>query len=266
MSSAMPAMHAFREWDILEPQPLSARSWASLLRNEIPAIVLRQFATPQECAQLLVSANHFGFGTYCNVVPQIDRIGVTVFEHDRSAHLAYFREADAARKVQRAIFAGAFDPVNRFLQLLRSRAGVTASVASDPQLGTYYAGLVRRIERGTLLHIDYAPAEHPSWSIARVQSQFSWNVYIEIDASAPGETRIFNRQWRPSDEALRMHGTYGYRPEIVTGAQHVCLRPALGEVYILNTRNYHQVEASGGHRTTVGSAGGEMGGAIVLWS
>lgn len=259
---------ASRVWSTTEPQQLTESSFWSLLRNEIPAIVVPDFASCEECAGLAISAEAHGFSTYRDVSPPIDRIGVTVFEHDGTDHGMYFREAAVAGVVQRAIFADAFDPVQRFIRILRDQAHVAADVAIHPTFGRYYSGLIRRIEKGTLVHIDYAPTEHPSWGVvSEVEAQFSWNLYIELDAIAPGDTRIFERVWQPGDESLKIVGTYGYRRDIVSASRCVTFRPSLGAVYILNTRNYHEVEPSRGRRTTVGSGGGALRNRqIVLWS
>jgi len=256
-----------RSWSTHEPQELSPRSWEQLARNEIPLIVLRGVATHAECATLVARAASIGFAQYENVQPPIDRIGATVFEHNNTSMQSYFAEANRVRALQNEIFSKSFSPLERFTSRMLSALGRPVELASDPQHGNYYAGLVRRIENSTLLHIDYAPAEAPTWSIASVTSQLAWNLYVELSDIGAGVTHVYNRPWQPADEAMKVPNTYGYEHALVAGAERITFRPTLGDVYIFNTRNFHEVEASLGRRTTVTSAIGiEPEGDIVLWS
>ena len=254
-------------WSVFAAQELDRNSWRQLIRNEIPAVVIRGFATPEECARLLERAQAIGFEAYKNVVPPIDRIGATVFEHNGADVSAYFTRAEQCRAIQGEIFAQSFSPLERLMSRLREVTGAPVQIAADPRRGTYCAGLIRRIENGTLLHIDYAPAEQPEWWVAQIQVQLAWNLYLELDPQNPGRTHVFNREWVPEDEVYKLAGTYGYSRPVVEGAAKYTLRPTLGDVYIFSTRNYHEVDSSGGHRTTVTSAiGTHPDGRIVLWS
>nr|WP_257453443.1 hypothetical protein [Archangium lipolyticum] len=200
-------------------------------------------------------------------MPPIDRIGVTVFEHNGSDVSGYFEKAKGFQALQGEIFAQSFSPVERLMSRLRQALGVPVQVAADPKHGTYCAGLIRRIENGTLLHIDFAPAEQPEWWVAQVQSQLAWNLYLELDPVSPGKTYVYDRAWTSADETLKVPGTYGYQRSVVEGAKKYTLKPTKGDVYIFNTRNFHEVDPSGGRRTTVTSAIGTLpDGRIVLWS
>ncbi len=254
-------------WDVFAARELDQNSWQQLIRNEIPAVVIRGFATPDECSRLVERAQVIGFEAYKDVVPPIDRIGATVFEHNGSDVSAYFGRAEQCRAIQGEIFSQSFSPLERLMSRLRQATGSPVQIAADPKHGTYCAGLIRRIENGTLLHIDYAPAEQPEWWVAQVQVQLAWNLYLELDPENPGKTYVYNRAWTPEDDVYKLPGTYGYSRPVVEGAERYTLQPTRGDVYIFSTRNYHEVESSAGHRTTVTSAIGTLpDGRIVLWS
>lgn len=236
-----------------------------LFANEVPALILRGFASPAECAALATASEEIGFRPYAHVQPVIDRIGVTVFEFDAGDRRSYFRAAEEATKLQRQIFDRSFDPLARLLQHVRGFA-FDIDRAIDPVDGPYHAGLVRRINHGTLLHIDYAPFEHPEWSIAAVESQIAWNLYLETP-SAGGATHVFERAVVPSDAEYKVEGTYGYRRKVVAGASRFTFKPSLGDVVLFNTRNFHEVEGGVGQRTMFTSAIGKLGdGSLVTWS
>jgi hypothetical protein len=265
-------MHHAREsvanrWPTLQPEALSGQSWQQLLRNDIPLLVIRGFATNEECERLVHSANTVGFGAYEDVWPPIDRIGTTVFERDRVGAEQYFADVQRLIGVQSAIFDRAFDPVERFMEMLAQATGASVSVARSSSGQRYYAGLVRRIEEGTRLHIDFAPADHPTWSVASVVSQLSWNLYLEVGAQDSGRTHVYDRMWQPLDERFKLPHSYGYSDEVVADVARATFAPTIGDVYVFNTRNYHRVDPSCGHRTTVTSAVGQYpDGSLALWS
>ena len=254
-------------WNTLNVEELDRDCWQRLVRNEIPAVVIRDFATPDECARLVERSQVIGFGPYEKVVPPIDRVGATVFEHNGSAISLYFAEAERVRAIQGEIFSQSFSPLERFMSRLSGIAGAPVQIAADPIHGTYSAGLIRRIENGALLHIDYAPAEHPEWWVAQVEAQLSWNLYLELDPVNPGRTHVYNREWSAKDVTFKIPDSYGYQHAVTDGAKRFTLHPTRGDVYIFNTRNFHEVESSKGRRTTVTSAVGVLpDGRIVLWS
>jgi hypothetical protein len=254
-------------WPSLAPAPLTRETLGQLLRNEIPLVMLPAIATPEECARLVEASSRIGFEPYEHVDPPIDRIGITVFEYVHVGMAAYFADAGRARAAQREIFTASFDPLERVIARMSGGAGVSVDVAVDPTLGRYHAGLVRRIEQGTMLHIDFAPAEQPDWHVSAITAQLAWNFYVELDGDRAGRTRVYNRPWVPRDELLKIPDTYGYRHELVRGAQRLTFQPTLGDVYLFNTRNFHEVEPSTGRRTTCTSQMGlQHENHLVLWS
>ena len=263
--AAAPAAPLDRRWVHAEVAPLSPRSLVQLVANEIPAIVVPAFASEAECAALVAHANELGFERYRGVSPPIDRLGVTVFEHDGLDAAGYFRAAAAAHALQREIFACSFDPLARFIALVAANHRGRVSVAVDPQRGAYFAGLIRRIEHGTLLHIDDAAVEHPRCHVAQARAQLSWNLYLQLEGDR-GALTVHDRAWQPAHEPLRT-GSYGYHHDVVDGAPRFTYHPAVGEVCIFNTRNFHEVAPSGGTRIAFTSAIGTFADdAIELWS
>lgn len=249
-------------------QELSESSWKQMCDGTALVVRISNFASPEECAALVAAAERIAFSKYENVDPPIDRIGVTVFEHDRHNQQAYFDHAAETREVQRRIFDASFDPVARMREIFAKRTNHPLGVANDAAHGDFYAGLVRRIEHGTLLHVDWAPGEHSGWAVTKVERQFAWNLYAELSSTKGGATHVWHRRWRREDDAAhKIEGTYGYRNEVLGDAPVVSYQPTLGDVYIINTQCYHTVDPCNGRRTTVTSALGTLpGDHHILWS
>ncbi len=266
-------MNSLQRSDSVRPQgwgaqarDLSPTSLRQLLASQIPAIVIRGFASAEECDQLVRAADKLGFEPYRQVEPPIQRIGVTVFEYDSIGMDAYFRQAAALRELQDRIFAASFNPLRRLMDKLSANHSGQVGIATDPTHGQYYAGLVRRIEDGTLLHIDFAAAEQPDWTVASVRAQLAWNLYVDL-ADGAGDTHVYDRPWNARDEQYKIADSYGYRHEVIVGANRYTYRPRRGDVCIFNTRNFHEVDPSKGKRVTFTSAIGRFDDdSLRLWS
>lgn len=253
-------------WETTEELPLNAESLTMLFENRIPALRIKQFATPEECEALVVQAHLLGFDSYQEVSPRIDRIGITVFEYNKVGKDEYFRAVNRANAGQQRITSASFNPLKRIMAEIQECTNTTVRIASEPSYGNYYAGLTRKMEQGTLLHIDYASAEQPKWEVGTVVTQLVWNLYLKLSPSNQGKTQIYNRQWYPEDEVYKID-SYGYSNTVVAGANKIVFQPKVGDVVIFNTRNYHTVEPIDGHRVTFTSAMGLLpNDEIVFWS
>ena len=244
---------------------LSSTSLQRLFGNEIPLIRIPQFAGLDECNGLVERASAIGFGDYQNVTPKIERLGLTVFEYYRAGKEQYFQAVNSATQYQNRILGG-FNPLQRIMQLLQKTTGRVVRIASEPSYGEYFAGLTRKIEQGTQLHIDFAPNEQPGWEVSNVISQLSWNLYLKVSCNSHGKTHIYDCPWCPKDEQYKLD-SYGYDDQVLAGANATSFRPQVGDVVIFNTKNYHTVEPTQGHRIMFTSALGLLpSGDIIFWS
>jgi hypothetical protein len=254
------------DWNTLAENELNGCALRQLFSGQIPYVRVRNFASPEECEALVQGAVKEGFGSYRGVEPIINRIGNTVFEYNSISKHEYFEKNKALLQTQQRIFDNSFNPLQRFTDLLRQRTGKAVGIATNSAGQPYYAGLIRRIEKGTLLHVDFAPGEQPEWEVAAVRQQAVWNLYLRVSHPQSGRTHVFNRQWQPSDDRLK-EGNYGYNRRVVEGAEEAVFEPDVGDVVIFNTRNFHYVEPTEGERVTFTSAIGRTpSDELVLWS
>lgn len=253
-------------WEKKQEYPLTQESFKMLLNNQIPLIHFKEFATPKECENLVYQAQLFNFDSYEDVEPKIERIGITVFEYNRLSKAAYFEAVERTSQLRESILADSFNPLERLMMYIRRCTGATVRIASEPFNGSYYAGLIRKIEKGTQLHIDYAPLEQSQWEVGGVIAQLSWNLYLKFSPNSNGNTRIYDRQWQPGDDQYKLD-SYGYSDAVIADADMITFQPYVGDVFIFNTRNFHTVEPMDGQRVTFTSAIGLLpNGEIILWS
>jgi hypothetical protein len=255
-----------RPWADRGTDMLTSETLQQLMDNLVPYIRLPGFASTSACDALADCVINEAFGNYRGVEPRIERMGCTVFEYDAVGKEDYFADSRMAAEARDRLFRVTFDPLSMMTRLLARNTGRRTSIAESSAGQSYYAGLVRRIEQGTKLHVDYAPAEQKGWEICAVRHQLTWNLYLKVDGGSSGQTTVYCRQWRPEDKRFK-EGSYGFNRKVVMGSEHATFQPAVGEVVLFNTKNYHEVAPSLGCRITVASAIGETSrGDLILWS
>lgn len=239
-----------------------------LFSGQIAGICIPGFLNRKECADLSQRAEELEFKDYLNVTPRIGRVGITVFEYDNLGKPSYFGAVQQANRRIAQIANGICNPLERVMDWLKTMSPrAQVSIAHEQGFGPYFAGLFRRIEEGTLIHVDFAPAEHPTWGVAQVTAQLAFNVYIKCPDAEPGVVHIWEKQWEALDEIQRVRGTYGYLPNIVEKIPSAAIVPQPGMLMVINTRNFHQVSAAAGMRIAISAAIGRMpNDNIVVWS
>ncbi|MEH2050566.1 2OG-Fe(II)-dependent halogenase WelO5 family protein [Nostoc sp.] len=252
-------------WDNKQEYPLTTESLKMLLEQRIPLIRLKEFATPQECEMLYAQSQLLNFNAYEDVSPKIEKVGITVFEYNRISKADYFKEVEIATKLRDSITAASFDPLQRIMEKFRE-CGAKVRIASEPFYGSYYAGLIRKIEHGTQIHIDFAPLEQSGWEICTITAQLSWTLYLKLSDNNQGKTCIYDRSCKPEDEQYKLD-SYGYSDRVIADADTIAFQPYVGDVLLFNTSNFHYVEPMNGQRVAFTSMIGLLpNGEIIFWS
>ncbi|MGV0104588.1 2OG-Fe(II)-dependent halogenase WelO5 family protein [Nostoc sp. DSM 114167] len=252
-------------WDKKQEYPLTTETLKMLLEHRIPLIRLKEFATPEECEMLYAQSQSLSFNAYQDVTPKIEKVGITVFEYNSISKGNYFKEVERATKLRDSIFAASFNPLERIIEKFRE-CGVNARIASEPDYGSYYAGLIRKIEHGTQIHIDFAPIEQSEWEVCTITAQLSWTLYLKLSDNNQGKTCIYDRRWQPSDEQYKLD-SYGYSDRVIADADAIAFQPYVGDVLLFNTTNFHYVEPMHGQRVAFTSMIGLLpNGEIIFWS
>jgi hypothetical protein len=251
-------------WKGLAARSLTEKNLQALFDNEIPAIHLGAFAAAEECQLLLDGLNGLRIENYENVSPEIGRIGITVFEAGERTESYLDRVPDYVAQMQR-LFQDSFDPVQRVRDQLSKVFKGAVEIAEEPDGKRYFAGLVRVMRDGTLLHVDFAQHDAPSWCIGNVNAQITWNLFLSSGGDG-GECEIYNQQWESCDEMYKSQNAYGYDRGVLKSSQSYTVKPIVGDVVFFNCRNYHEVGKTNGIRVTLGSFVGRMKDRLLLWS
>jgi hypothetical protein len=257
-----------RPWPQTVNLPATSHTLQGLFSGRVAGLCIPDFLTKAECEELIKRIGEWEFSQYRNVSPPINRLGITVFEYDGLGKAEYFKAVEEANRNTARITEGIDSPVQRVMDWLSSLVPNTPiSRAVEVGYGQYFAGLLRRIEEGTLIHVDFAPAEHPTWGVGQVINQMAWNIYLKVPAADPGFVYVWKKQWRQEDDVYKIPGSYGYIPEVVEGVPFAKITPKQGMLMMINTRNFHQVLPSAGIRLAMSAAAGcTADKRIVFWS
>jgi hypothetical protein len=257
-------------WTTRAEHDLTPDTLRALLDNAIPAIRIRGFASPAECA-VFATAAKAGNLKYYSVKRKIGYIGQAQYEYrwnpDKSE---YFKAVEAANRDLEAVLAQTFDPVERLVGHLRAVWPGPVDIAEEPGQGRYYAGVIRLASQGVDLHVDYAPLNTLDCSISAIDAQLGWNFFAE-DPGEGGLTTIYNNPWNPERAPGEIPQSYDLDRALTEGVPSLTYAPTAGDVVIFNTRNPHEIGGAGdgavAERVSIGSFVGRMpDGALVLWS
>jgi len=64
---------------------------------------------------------------------------------------------------------------------------------------------------------------------------------LSLAPFAGGWTEVHDGQWTPAALKVRDRESYGYSPALVEGRAKAVLEPQVGDLYLFNTRDIHQV-------------------------
>jgi hypothetical protein len=257
-------------WTDLREHDLTPDSLDDLLANRIPAIRIRNFATPEECASFTASAKAGNMKFY-SVAKRIGYIGMAQYEYRWNRPMSDFFDAVPGAKADlQWVVDRSFDPVRRLVGALQAVYDAPIGPAREKQFGEYFAGIIRMASEGVDLHADFAPFNSPAYSIGRIDSQLAWNFFAE-ELLSGGETTIYNEPWTPEMKPGEIPKSYGLDPAIVAGSQAFTYKPTAGDVVLFNSRNPHQVGGGqtlpGRDRISIGSFIGRMPDrSLVMWA
>lgn len=257
-------------WKSAGEHELTSENLVALLNNEIAAIRIKGFATPKECSDFADAAKH-GNVKYYSVARKIGYIGQAQYEYrwnpDKSL---YFKAVEEANRDLKAVVEKTFDPVARFIQHLARVYPEPVTVAEEPGLGKYYAGIIRLASQGVDLHVDYAPFNTLDYAIKNIDAQLGWNFFAE-EPGAGGATTIYNNPWNPEMKPGEIPQSYGLDKSLTEGVPSLTYEPTAGDIVIFNTRNPHEISAGAEgavrDRVSIGSFVGRMpDSSLVVWA
>ncbi|MCK6545381.1 2OG-Fe(II) oxygenase [Myxococcota bacterium] len=255
-------------WRTLEAEPLSRGSLEALCRAEIPAVHVDALLDDAECDAVMRALPGGGFERYARrpAFQTFERIGIAQGGYGSSKRDEYFEAAVAARAERDAIVrASGVDPLARAMDRLRTDGGADVSIAREADGREYFAGIIRRINTGVDLHADCCRRTDPRWQIHGNVAQLSLNVYL-TDFTG-GACVVHDRLREEADDVTVPRGSYVYDRALVRGASAARLQPKKGELLMINSRCFHEVEPATSDRVTFAAFVGLLpDGRFVVWA
>ncbi len=226
-------------WENTEIQPISRKATLALFENRIPAVRIESFASRSEIDQL--SSALLEYASRTNSIQEVTRLGISQYEQGiRGSKDSYFKMVSQLDAEFSKIYAQSFSPLQRMVNILE-KLGFDAGIMTEPGMGQYFAGSGKLRNGYSPIHVDFSPQDSSGWSVAQVQAQLAWNVYLNIPRQG-GQLLIWDKQWNPEDDEFQVDGSYYYSDTVVSSAQLLPVQVHPGEVIIINSRNYHAVE------------------------
>lgn len=231
------------------------RALQSLIEQRSAVIVLRGLIGPEvlESARQAVLRNR-------------DQLVVTEYVNGRLVTIGpylvkYLHRLDAyfaAAHMTDQLFQ---DPTGDLRRIVRERLAQVLGlrrleVAAEPD-GRLYAPAVIRVHRdgqANPLHNDNIMRDAASApiSLRSLRQQLSCIVCLQ-ECDEGGELVHYQRPWGQADEQYKIASGLGYRPQVVSGSARMSYKPQSGDVYLINSTLYHEInEVRGCDRITMG--------------
>jgi len=249
---------------------LSTESLAALIRNEIPAIRITDFATPDECAAFSRAVRNSPDLKAYSVATPTYYLGLVMYEYRQGGgrKREFFDAVPEAVAAQQKLYSESFDAPQRFVDTLGAHFPGTITMAHEPGYGDYCPVVVRVASGGVHLHADFAPFNSPDWATGAVSEQITWNLYTECPAQG-GETTVYNAPWTPAAGEDPARGLPDRGVEDRDDVESFTFAPHEGEVVLFNPRNPHKIAAGtpgDKGRISIGSFLGTTGDKLIMWA
>ncbi len=239
-----------------------------LLGGNLGAARVPGFFSDAQCAALAGCLARIPFDSYnaTRVYPPIIRFGPSLNDsrHDGRLQQDYWAQADKSRLLWTdAGFSP--DPLALCRKIFSDVWGEPVQAATIDGRAVY-AGVLREINGGALVHYDDVNLEFPGGPFdSRITGQLAFNMYISTTASG-GETVVWDRHWRSEDEPYRRG--YGYDEAVTGNARFLTVAPATGDALLFNPHNLHAVRPTqGGSRIAFAFFLGQTeDDRLVMWS
>ncbi|KAF7900090.1 hypothetical protein EAF00_004426 [Botryotinia globosa] len=248
------------KWKTTNPVRATKASLLDLLEGRTPILHEPEFLSKEDCSKLTKTLEP-RLTPYLHATgPKLAKVGVAQFEFqaqseddlkNRSGNekQEYFQAVrdlgDPHGKLEAEIGVNAFAKVFEFIKSIAPEDWevMIATEVVDDGTQSYFAGIFRVINNGTPVHCDWAPYDTrtESWAISRLTHQLAANLCITPPPINSGGTTVHDLQWSPEALKFRDPDSYGYFPGLVEGRQKVDFQPHIGDLYLFNSRNMHQV-------------------------
>ena len=208
----------------------------SISSGEIPALILRNFYSKEDCQK--VASQTSNFSKHMHGETYLKKIGVFLSAYQNEKE-DYFNDAKVANDELNKIFTEK-NPVHDIHNKIKEISNFEISTATEDG-ATYSQGIIRLWETGDIgsLHRDNANFEVPNYQISKYQNQISCVLYL-YEPELGGELVVYRQKWEKPDEKFREIG-FGYKKEVLKTTEKTTVFPIQGDLIIFNPNHYHEI-------------------------
>jgi len=242
---------------VLLVEKLTANAFRVLKNSTALMVVVPNYIQPSVARKIsdnVMKSQDFG---YYENASDIGRVGMALFEaiEDPKQMETYFGSARSNQKILNDIAAPYTWPIDKLRIDTDNLLEHGAEVAKFEK-GRAFAGLARIFSEGSDAedHTDELMKDVPDERLAsEIIQQLAANVYLQ-ESDSGGDLVVVDQKLRyPNYEKFQIEGSYGIRPEFVTGESAI-YRPRAGDLVLFDSMNIHSVTKIFGPRDRVSAS------------
>lgn len=221
-----------------ETQNISQKDFENILSGEIPALVVRDFYSENQCEE---------------IIKKIETSKKTYFQKTKLEHIGpflmsfttkkkdYFEKSKEFQKINHDIFEKIENPSTKIFNMIQ-KILPSFSISLAEQDEGHFSPFVIRIHRkgkSIPIHKDNVTYEGKEYEISKIDQQLSCVLHLQ-ESETGGDVIIYKNQWEKKDEKYR-NIDFGYMPNVVSKEYCKISNIKKGDLVIINPNYYHQV-------------------------
>ncbi|WP_169807735.1 2OG-Fe(II)-dependent halogenase WelO5 family protein [Herbidospora mongoliensis] len=261
-------MNADGRFKLVRAQVLKTGHLKRVASGQIAGVIIPSILKASNCETITSALRTLPTGLYDvdRVHPPIARFGPALNDHrtEDGVDPMYWSLAESARTawLNAGLSSG---PLTAALAALHSSWHQRTEIATISDRPAY-AGVIREINAGTLIHNDCIIREFPFGILdTQISAQLALNIYLSVGVDG-GATTVWHRRWQPEDESSRIG--YGHTQTVVADAPYASFNPEVGDALLFSSEHYHDVSpVSSGRRISLAFfLGLTSDDRLVVWS
>jgi len=226
---------------------------ASLWKGTAPYAAFPGFLDESECLEITTALETAPKTTFRSGNALVSTLGVYLPDAVNDPPAYFSRAAELEPFIASVLNHGHGDVRDRIRLMFESHVNRPVIAAIDPGGQEYGQGSLRihGSGAGASVHRDVVSVDAAGWNIAEMEAQFSAVLMLQ-PPEAGGELVVYRQRWQPEDDAeFKNKGAKGWDPQVVAGAQVATYAAAVGDLYIFNPTQYHEVPLTSGESDRV---------------
>lgn len=231
---------------VLYDNLLSLDSVNAILRNEISVLCIRNYFNYSNIPEILMRIKNISTSSYSHENNLVNHIGQSSYEIDGDIEKfeSYYKGVNENITQLNKLFSPYPTPVRLFLDDL-NRLWAEGIVVDKLHEKKMFAGIIRTIRKNSEVH---AHQDLVKWSnskainISDVEGQFGLNYFLQVP-SVGGHLMVWNQELEYEEFNKRSKGFFCIPLEEMPPPDWV-VKPEVGMLILLNSRNLHAIEKS----------------------